>query len=40
MQLEITPIDGAIGAQVRGADLARALDDATFAAIEAAFDDR
>lgn len=38
MQLEITPIDGAVGAQVHGADLSRPLDDATFAAIEAAFD--
>lgn len=39
MQLEITPIDGPVGAQVRGADLSRPLDNTAFAAIEAAFDE-
>ena len=39
MTLEIRPLDAALGAEVRGADLALELDDATFAAIERAWND-
>ena len=37
MTPEIVPFDAALGAEVRGVDLARDLDDATFAAIERAW---
>jgi taurine dioxygenase len=39
MSLEIIPTGAALGCEIRGVDLARPLDDATFATIEAAFDD-
>jgi len=38
MQVEIIPTGAALGAEIRGVDLARPLDDATFAAIEDAYD--
>src|SRR5438552_10848934 len=37
MSLEIVPTDAALGAEIRGVDLAQPLDDARFAAIERAF---
>ena len=39
MTPDIRPFDAALGAEVRGVDLSQALDDATFAAIERAYDD-
>src|SRR5215472_9160484 len=39
MAVEIHPTGFALGAEVRGVDLARPLDDVTFAAIEQAFDE-
>ncbi|MBM3567997.1 MAG: TauD/TfdA family dioxygenase [Alphaproteobacteria bacterium] len=36
-EIEIVAIDGAFGAEIRGVELARPLDDATFAKIERAF---
>ena len=39
MTLDIRPFDAALGAEVRGTDLARGLDDATFAAIERAWNE-
>ena len=39
MSIEIIPTGAALGAEVRGVDLARPLDDAVFAAIERAYDD-
>ena len=38
MPVAIVPTGGALGAEVRGVDLARPLDDATFAVIERAYD--
>jgi hypothetical protein len=38
MPIEILPTGAALGAEIRGVDLARPPDDATFAAIECAFD--
>jgi taurine dioxygenase len=38
MSIEIIPADAPVGAEIRGVDLGRPLDDATFAAIEQAFD--
>ena len=38
MSIEIIPTGAALGAEIRGVDLARPLDDATFAAIEQAYD--
>src|SRR5262245_29309176 len=37
MSLEIIPSGAALGAEIRGVDLAQPLDDATFAAIERAY---
>jgi len=39
MTPDIRPFDAALGAEVRGVDLSRNLDDATFAAIERAYND-
>ena len=39
MSLEIIPTGAAIGAEIRGVDLSRPLNDPTFAAIEHAFDE-
>ena len=39
MTLEILPFDAALGAEVRGVDLSRDLDEATFAAIERAWNE-
>jgi taurine dioxygenase len=39
MPIEIVPTGAALGAEIRGADLARPLDDADFAAIERAYDE-
>lgn len=39
MQIDIIPTGPAVGAQIRGVDLSQSLDDATFRAIEAAFDE-
>jgi taurine dioxygenase len=39
MSIEIIPTRAAVGAEIRGVDLAEPLDDATFAAIERAFDE-
>jgi taurine dioxygenase len=39
MSLEIAPTRAAVGAEIRGVDLARPLDEPTFAAIERAFDE-
>ena len=39
MTPEIRPFDAALGAEVRGVDLLRDIDDATFAAIERAWND-
>ena len=38
MSIEIIPTGAALGAEIRGVDLAHPLDDATFAAIERAYD--
>jgi taurine dioxygenase len=38
MQVEIIPTGAVLGAEIRGVDLSRPLDDATFAAIEDAYD--
>ena len=38
MSIEIIPTGAALGAEIRGLDLASPLDDATFAAIERAYD--
>jgi taurine dioxygenase len=38
MSIELLPTGAALGAEIRGVDLARPLDDATFAAIERAYD--
>ena len=40
MSFSITHADGPLGAEILGVDLSRALDDATFAAIRQALDDR
>lgn len=37
--VEILPVDAPIGAEIRGVDLSKPLDDDTFAAIETAFND-
>ena len=37
MSVEIIPTDAVLGAEIRGVDLARPLDDATFCEIERAF---
>jgi taurine dioxygenase len=39
MSIEIIPTGAALGAEISGVDLARTLDDATFAAIERAYND-
>lgn len=39
MSIEIVPTGAALGAEIRGVDLAQPLDDTTFAAIERAYDD-
>jgi taurine dioxygenase len=39
MPIEIIPTGAALGAEIRGVDLARPLDDADFAAIERAYDE-
>jgi taurine dioxygenase len=39
MSIEATPKGAALGAEICGADLARPIDDETFAAIERAFND-
>ncbi len=39
MTLEIIPTGAALGAEIRGVDLAQPLDDATFSAIERAYDE-
>jgi taurine dioxygenase len=39
MSIEIIPTGAALGAEIRGVDLARPPDDATFAAIERAYDE-
>lgn len=39
MSIEIIPTGAALGAEIRGVDLAQPLDDATFAAIERAYND-
>jgi taurine dioxygenase len=39
MSIEIIPTRAALGAEIRGVDLAQPLDEATFAAIERAFDE-
>ena len=36
-RIEVAPVSGALGAEIHGVDLARPLDDATFAAIRRAF---
>jgi taurine dioxygenase len=38
MQIQIVPTGPAVGAQIRGVDLSRPLDEATFGEVEAAFD--
>ena len=38
MSIEIIPTGAALGAEIRGVDLARPIDDETFAAIECAYD--
>ena len=38
MSVEVIPAGAALGAEIRGVDLSRTLDDATFAAIEEAYD--
>jgi taurine dioxygenase len=39
MSIEIVPTGAAFGAEIRGVDLARSIDDETFAAIEHAYND-
>jgi taurine dioxygenase len=39
MTLEIVPTGAALGAEIRGLDLAQPMDEATFAAVERAYDD-
>ena len=39
MSLTVTPTAGPVGAEIRGVDLSQPLDDATFAAIERAYDE-
>ena len=39
MSIEIIPTGAAIGAEIRGVDLARPIDNETFAAIERAYND-
>ena len=39
MSIEIVPTGAAFGAEIRGVDLARPIDDETFAAIEHAYND-
>jgi taurine dioxygenase len=39
MSIEIVPTGAALGAEIRGVNLARAIDDETFAAIERAYND-
>jgi taurine dioxygenase len=39
MSIEIIPTGAALGAEIRGVDLARPIDDETFAAIERAYND-
>ena len=39
MSIEIIPTGAALGAEIRGVDLAQPIDDATFAAIERAYDE-
>ena len=39
MSIEIIPTGAALGAEIRGVDLARSIDDETFAAIERAYYD-
>src|SRR6266853_1753121 len=39
MSIEIIPTGAALGAEIRGVDLARSIDDETFAAIERAYND-
>ena len=39
MSIEIVPTGAALGAEIRGVDLARSIDDETFAAIERAYYD-
>jgi taurine dioxygenase len=40
MAIEIIPTGAALGAEIRGVELAKPLDDATFAAIERAYNDQ
>jgi taurine dioxygenase len=39
-RIEIVPVDAAVGAEIRGVDLAQGIDDETFAAIDAALSER
>jgi taurine dioxygenase len=39
MSIEVVPTGAALGAEIRGVDLAEPIDDATFAAIEQAYDE-
>ncbi len=39
MSIEVVPTGAALGAEIRGVDLAEPIDDATFAAIERAYDE-
>jgi taurine dioxygenase len=39
VSIEIIPTGAALGAEIRGVDLAKPIDNATFAAIERAYDD-
>ena len=39
MSIEVVPTGAALGAEIRGVDLAEPIDDATFAAIEGAYDE-
>ena len=39
MSIEIVPTGAALGAEIRGVNLARRIDDETFAAIERAYND-
>ena len=40
MSIEIVPTAAALGAEIRGVNLAQPIDDETFAAIERAYNDR
>ena len=40
MSIEIIPTGAALGAEIRGVDLARPIDDETFAGIERAYNDQ